>query len=177
MQTEEFLAHYGVKGMRWGVQKNRPDGVSRKTDREAKKDATEFARAKMYYGEGAGTRRKLINKSVEAKKSRDSAYAKAFDKHVNDQDLSVHATKAKKERKRTDRSDRNKKRAGAVARRVTNEPGTQAAMVAIALSGAAFLARPQSRAFMKKQFNRAADLAKQKKGAYLLNQYIKRNLA
>ena len=42
------LMHYGVKGMKWGVR------------RRARRDAKEFTQAKMYYGEGAGNRRKLI---------------------------------------------------------------------------------------------------------------------
>lgn len=33
------LTHYGVKGMRWGVHRSRPEGVSRSTNRAAKKDA------------------------------------------------------------------------------------------------------------------------------------------
>lgn len=36
------LVHYGVKGMRWGVHRSRPEGVSRSTNRAAKKDAKEF---------------------------------------------------------------------------------------------------------------------------------------
>lgn len=39
------LTHYGVKGMRWGVHRSRPEGVSRSTNRAAKKDAKEFTRA------------------------------------------------------------------------------------------------------------------------------------
>lgn len=39
------LVHYGVKGMRWGVHRSRPEGVSRSTNRAAKKDAKEFTRA------------------------------------------------------------------------------------------------------------------------------------
>ena len=42
------LMHYGVKGMKWGVR------------RRARHDAKEFTQAKMYYGDGAGNRRKLI---------------------------------------------------------------------------------------------------------------------
>ena len=41
------LMHYGVKGMKWGVR------------RRARRDAKEFTQAKMYYGEGAGNRRKI----------------------------------------------------------------------------------------------------------------------
>ena len=97
------LAHYGVKGMQWGVRKaDRLEGVSPKTNREAAKDAQEFARAKMFYGEGAGTRRKLIKAKVEAKLKKDANYKKAFDHHLNKQDLGKHAEKARGERKRKD---------------------------------------------------------------------------
>lgn len=36
---ENALAHYGVKGMRWGVRKDRAPGVSSRTDRDAARDA------------------------------------------------------------------------------------------------------------------------------------------
>lgn len=42
MYYESELYHHGVKGMKWGVRKQR---------RQAKKDAKEYARAKMFYGE------------------------------------------------------------------------------------------------------------------------------
>lgn len=100
---ESELVHYGVKGMKWGVRKaDRPEGVSRKTSREARKDAQEFARAKLFYGEGAGTRRKLIKAKVEAKSKKDPNYKKAFDQHIANQDMSKHAEKARGERKRKD---------------------------------------------------------------------------
>lgn len=106
---EDYLAHYGVKGMKWGVRKSRTPGVSRKTDREARKDAKEYARAKMFYGEGAGTRRKLIKNSVEAKAKKDPTYKKAFDNHLASQDMSTHAQKARRERKRKDVSSNTRK--------------------------------------------------------------------
>lgn len=96
------LTHYGVKGMKWGVRRDRLDGVSRSTNRDARKDAQEFARAKQFYGEGAGTRRKLIKAMVEGKSNRSSSYKKAFDYHLANQDSSKHAAKAKSERKRKD---------------------------------------------------------------------------
>jgi hypothetical protein len=65
--TEEELAHFGVKGMHWGQRNSEIPGVSRSTSRDAAKDAKEFARAKAFYGEGAGTRRKLIRGTVEGK--------------------------------------------------------------------------------------------------------------
>lgn len=170
---DSYLEHYGVKGMRWGVRKDATPGVSRKTDKAAKKDAQEFARAKMYYGDGAGTRRKLINKSVEAKRSKDPQYAKAFDNHLSKQDYSIHATKAQKERTSTDRKTRNKQRVGAVARRVTGERGTQAALVGLALGGAAFMRSPKAQAFVKKSYKSAEAVYKQKRGAAALNKIFK----
>lgn len=99
---EYYLQHFGVKGMKWGVRKNRPEGVSRRTNRQAKKDAKEYTKAKMYYGEGAGTRRKLINKTVEAKAKRDPSYKKAFDAHVENTDYAKRAQQARSQRKSTD---------------------------------------------------------------------------
>src|SRR4051812_5648775 len=86
--------------MKWGVHKERPGGVSRSIDRSAKKDAKEFARAKMFYGEGAGNRRKLIKGSVEGKSKNLPGYKDAFDRHLGNQDMSKHASKAQGERKR-----------------------------------------------------------------------------
>lgn len=152
--VDVFLEHFGVKGMHWGIRNDSRNSVPRRTDREARKDAEEFARAKLFFGQGAGTRRKLIKNTVEAKKKRDSAYAKAFDRHLEDQNLSDHASKARKERSRTDRKDRTKKRAGFLARRFTGEMGTQAAFTAVALGGAAFISSPKGQAFMKTNINR-----------------------
>lgn len=100
--VDDFLAHYGVKGMRWGVRKASLPGVSARTSREAKKDATEFAKAKMFYGEGAGTRRKLIKAKVESKSAKDPKYKKAFDHHLENQDLGKRASQARGERARKD---------------------------------------------------------------------------
>lgn len=149
---EDFLEHFGVKGMRWGQRKDQSIGVSKKTSREAKKDAVESARAKLFYGEGAGTRRKLINASVEAKSKRDPDYKKAFDHHLGNQDLSVHASKARGERTRTDRKTKNKQRVGFVARKMTGEMGTQAAMTAAVIAGGAFVASPKGQATMRKAY-------------------------
>lgn len=98
----DVLAHYGVKGMKWGVRRDRPDGVSAKTNREARKDAKEFTAAKMFYGEGAGTRRKLIKAKVEAKSTKDPSYKKAFDAHVDNTDMGRRAEQARGQRKRKD---------------------------------------------------------------------------
>lgn len=163
MSDEEinaFFEHHGIKGMHWGVRKAERGGVSRSVDKQAQKDAKEFARAKLFFGEGAGTRRKLIKTSVEARKKHDPSYAKAFERHLSKQDLSVHATKAVKERTRIDRKDRTKKQAGFIARKFTGEMGTQAAFTAAALGGAAFLSSPKGKAIMKNTHSKISGFAK-----------------
>lgn len=98
---EDILIHFGKLGMKWG-KRNNYAGASPKVNREASGDAKEFARAKMFYGQGAGTRRKLIKAKVEAKSKRDPTYKPAFDHHLANQDLGKHAGKAQSERKRKD---------------------------------------------------------------------------
>lgn len=134
---EDLLLHYGVKGMKWGVRKNGTEGVSRRTDREASKDAKEFARAKLFYGEGAGTRRKLIKAKVETKKKQDPNYAKAFDNHFGKQDLGKHAEKARSERRRKDTRASVRKTGNAVNRSL-NGPFAGSAAIALIGAGAAY---------------------------------------
>ena len=74
------LMHYGVKGMKWGVR------------RRARRDAKEYTQAKMYYGEGAGNRRKLIKATVKAR-SKDPFYKSEFD-------MSKRASQARRQRGR-----------------------------------------------------------------------------
>lgn len=105
----DILEHHGIKGMRWGVRKaDGPAGVPHKTNKMAKSDAEEFTKAKLFYGEGAGTRRKLIKAKVDAR-SKDPLYKKAFDHHVAQTDLAKRAEQATKQRKRTDRTKAVKK--------------------------------------------------------------------
>lgn len=178
-EVEEFLSHYGVKGMRWGVRKDRPGGVSRRVDRDARKDAAEFARAKAFYGQGAGTRRKLIKQTIEGKSKRIPGYQKALDYHLDKQDPSKHASKAISERKSKDRRDKTKKSAGAIARMTTGEAGTQAAFTAAVIGGAAYLNSPQGRTKAKQAANslsKAANEIKRQKGAAHIANYIKKNM-
>jgi len=81
------LMHYGVKGMKWGVR------------RRARRDAKEFTLSKMYYGEGAGNRRKLIKATVKAR-SKDPFYKSEFDKAVANTDMSKRASQARRQRGR-----------------------------------------------------------------------------
>lgn len=66
--------------------------------REAAKDAKEAAAAYMSYGEGAGTRRKLIATAVEYKDARIPGYGAAFDQAYAAQDMTKHVKNAKRTR-------------------------------------------------------------------------------
>lgn len=122
-ETEDFLEHYGVKGMKWGVRKSDVDGVTRKVSREAGKDAKEYARAQMFFGEGAGTRRKLIKATVAQKSKRDPSYKKAFDQHLGSQNMDKHVSKAKSERRRKDITSKSGKTARGVHRQLSGGGG------------------------------------------------------
>lgn len=112
--SEEDLEHFGVKGMKWGVR------------REAKRDAKESAQAKMYYGKGAGTRRKLIKATVESK-SKDPYYKSEFDKAYANQDMAQRASQARGQRSRKDAKEATGKKYRTFKRTV----GPIASMVAI----------------------------------------------
>jgi len=118
--------------MKWGVRNDLPEGVSSGTARDARKDAKEFARAKAFYGEGAGTRRKLIKQTVEGKSKRDPNYKKAFDHYLDRQDTSKHVDKARSERKRKDVTAKTAKTARGIKNVVYGNPQyASAAAVAI----------------------------------------------
>lgn len=123
--VDDFFAHHGVKGMRWGVRKTDAAlaGIPRGTAKAAKKDAEEFTRAKLFYGKGAGTRRKLIKAKVESA-SKDPNYKKAFDHYVNQTDLAKRASQAKSERKRKDVASGTAKTARGVHRSLTGGFGS-----------------------------------------------------
>lgn len=176
-ELEDFLEHFGVKGMHWGVRKDR-GGVSRATDRTAQKDAVEFSRAKQFTGIGAGNRRKQINATVESRSKNIPGYKARFDHHVNAQDMAQHVVKAQKERKSIDRRTKNTQRAGALARRFTGEMGTQAAFVGVALAGTAFIASPKGRLVMANGLAKAQDFAathKNSEAQQKINQFLRAN--
>ena len=91
INEDDYLEHFGVKGMKWGVR------------REARKDAKESARAKMYYGEGAGVRRRNINAIVK-QKSKDPTYKAEYEKAYAKQDLSKARRSAQRQRTVTDKT-------------------------------------------------------------------------
>lgn len=133
------LTHYGVKGMHWGVRKSdHLEGVSRSTHREARKDAKEFARAKQFYGQGAGTRRKLIKATVEGKSKKSLAYKKAFDHHLANQDTSKHAAKAQSERKRKDISNSTRRGIRGTSHILRGNSQYASAATAIVVGGALY---------------------------------------
>lgn len=70
----------------------------------AAKDAAEWARAEMFFGEGAGTRRKLLGAAIAHKVENVSGYQEAFAKAYSMQDMAEHAIKAAKERQHIDRA-------------------------------------------------------------------------
>lgn len=90
--------------------------INPKTVQQAKSDAEEYARAKMFYGEGAGNRRKLIKARVEQRKKNDPDYAEEFERQLANQDMEKHAKKATQERKMKDSNARLQK----AARKTTN---------------------------------------------------------
>lgn len=133
--VDQHLAHYGVKGMKWGQRKSDLPGVSGRTNREARKDAEEFTRAKLFYGEGAGTRRKLIKNTVEAKARKDPNYKKAFDHHVSNTDLGKRASQARSERRRKDTSNSVRKTVRGVSHIMNGNSQYASAAAAMAVGG------------------------------------------
>lgn len=118
--NSDYLAHHGILGMKWGVRRyQNSDGslteagknryrVPYSTKRTARKDAKEYARAKMYYGKGAGNRRKLIDATVK-QRSKDPVYKEQFEKYLAKQDMAQHAAKARSERHRKDAVEKTAK--------------------------------------------------------------------
>ena len=144
--SDGYLSHHGVLGMKWGVRnaetkaRYRRDGTSKlissRTNRKAKKDAKEFAEAKMYYGQGAGTRRKLIKNKVEQRSKNLPGYSEAFGIHLGNQDMGKAVSKAKRKRARTDVVNSTRKTGRGVIHAM-NGNGRYASAGALALVGAA----------------------------------------
>ena len=69
--------------------------TSRSVQKQAAKDAHEYAAAYMAYGEGAGNRRKLIEGTVGYKAEFVPGYREAFEREHSAQNMEQHAKKAK----------------------------------------------------------------------------------
>lgn len=113
----DYLEHFGVKGMKWGVR------------REARRDAKESARAKMYYGEGAGVRRRNINALVK-QKSKDPTYKAEYEKAYAKQDLSKARRSAQRQRTVTDKTKGFRQGVGKVGRAITRDATVAAGIAA-----------------------------------------------
>lgn len=96
-KSNDELTHWGVLGMHWGSRKS-------STERLAEKDAKRHVDAKMFYGETAGTRRKLLKAELEKKKKTIPGYAEAFNDHLTRVDTAKSAKKAVRDRTRIDTS-------------------------------------------------------------------------
>lgn len=166
------LKHWGVKGMRWGVRRSSTlSGVSHKTYKEAKRDAKEFTRAKMFYGEGAGNRRKLIKATVESKSKKDPAYKKAFDHHVENTDLGKRASQARGERARKDTT----KTVGKTARGVKNLVLQTGAPVTIGAATIYFASKnPKVRAVAKRAGSKVMSAVKGGVNSYKARRLLNR---
>ena len=117
------LYHFGIKGMKWGV---------RKTKSEARKDAHEYARAKMFYGEGAGIRRKKIKARVDTRSKKSRLYKNTFEKALSKQNMDQHAKAATRERKIKDTTTTVKKTTKGIFNIVTGN-ATKVATSALAI--------------------------------------------
>lgn len=132
-----YLAHYGTKGQKWGVRRFQNedgtltaagkerygsavygDGDSKdwkRLNKDAAHDANEWAKAKAYYGEGAGTRRKKLRNAL-SEKMKDKDYKAEFDKQLSMIDMAKTQKHANTERKINDA----KNKAAQVGRGVKN---------------------------------------------------------
>lgn len=105
METNS-LTHFGVMGMRWGIRRGEKKTPTQKM---AEKDAQRHVDAKMFYGETAGTKRKLLKAEVEKKKKTIPGYADAFNAHLEKVDAAKSAKKAVNDRNRIDNTAKARK--------------------------------------------------------------------
>lgn len=92
-----------AKGLKTNGVYDREDGTkdTERLKKDAKKDAEDMARAKAYYGEGAGNRRKQIRNRI-SERMKDPDYKAEYEKQLAAQDMSKHQKAANRERKAND---------------------------------------------------------------------------
>lgn len=71
-------------------------------EKMASKDAHNWARAEMFFGEGAGIRRRHLDAEINEKMATIPGYLEMFNQMYAKQDLAEHAIKAAQERKKID---------------------------------------------------------------------------
>jgi hypothetical protein len=98
-------------------------------DKLAKKDAFAWARAEMFFGEGAGIRRKLLNAQIEDRMAKIPGYVERFNDFYAQQNMADHAIAAAKERKHIDMIVKAKRNGKGLLR------GNKNQMVGLVLAG------------------------------------------
>lgn len=95
IDDSDYLEHYGVMGMKWGVRKS-SDRPSRSIRRMAKRDAKKVAKAKAGYGVGSGTSRRLLDAQVKQRSNTSEGYKKAYKEAYEKLPHDKYAAKAEK---------------------------------------------------------------------------------
>lgn len=84
----EYLAHFGVKGMKWGVRKQR-EGGSRKERREAKRKAKQLKDAQRSYDRVAKKYRNVIDINVASRMNGPKGYISKLNKKYSKWDFTL----------------------------------------------------------------------------------------
>lgn len=138
MEVDDVLQHYGIPGMRWGHRKSiQTDGSpnlpllpklkdQKRIEKTAKKDAQRHVDAKMAYGKGAGTRRKLLKAELD-QKMKDPTYKKSFDDALELVDHSKSINRAKRWRAKEDTKDQAVRSTKIAAKALTGTTSVAAA--------------------------------------------------